>query len=132
MKSFRQGLAAALGTGLLLLGTSAALAQEAPAQPVDPNVIPMQGNLFAPLEVTVPVGTTLTWVNLDPEAHNVIAADFTTFESPVLNTGEQWAFTFAAPGTYSYFCDLHANMTGLVTVVESLAPVAGAEAEAGA
>jgi plastocyanin len=79
------------------------------------DAIAMQGNAFLPADKVVSVGTTLYWLNLDPEAHDVIAADL-SFESPVLNPGESWSFTFAQPGTFAYFCDLHANMAATVTV----------------
>ena len=112
----------ALLAGLLISSPGGALAQS----PLDdPNVLAMQGNAFQPVEKSVPLGTTLTWVNLDPEDHDVIARDL-SFESPVLKPGESWSFTFTAPGSYSYLCDLHENMEGVVTVVD--VPAASATA----
>jgi plastocyanin len=103
--------AAVAGTLLLTSFGGVALAQE------DPNTVPMVGNLFAKPELTVAAGTTVTWVNLDPEAHDVVERFALAFESPLLKTGETWAKTFDTPGTYAYVCDLHANMEGVVTVV---------------
>ena len=116
--------AAALAAGALLLNAGAALAQ---ATPDDPNVIAVQGNAFVPAALTIPAGTTLTWVNMDGEAHDVIAGDL-SFESPLVNPGETWQFTFMAPGTFAYVCDLHANMEGVITVVEPTAMAGDAEA----
>jgi plastocyanin len=36
----------------------------------------------------------------------------------VLDTDEQYSFTFAKPGTYTYFCSIHPKMTGKVVVVQ--------------
>lgn len=104
--------AAVLSLGLLLPGAGAVQAQE-PME--DPNLIPMQANLFLPAEKTVAAGTMVTWVNLDAEDHNVIALDF-TYGSPFIKTGETWSFTYAAPGTYAYLCDLHRGMEGVIVV----------------
>jgi plastocyanin len=90
----------------------AALAQEAPP---DPNTVPMQGNLFVPAEKSVVAGTTITWVNLDGEDHDVITNDLTII-SPLVKPGESWSFTFDTPGTYTYLCDLHTGMEGVINV----------------
>jgi plastocyanin len=45
----------------------------------------------------------------------VLANDL-SFMSPLIKTGETWSYTFDAPGTYSYVCDLHVNMEGVVVV----------------
>jgi plastocyanin len=110
-----------LFAGATLLSAGPALAQ---GMPGDPNVIPMQGNQFVSPEITVPVGTTLTWVNMDGEAHDVIANDL-SFESPLVNPGETWQFTFTAPGTFKYLCDLHVAMEGTVNVLAAAAPEEG-------
>jgi hypothetical protein len=39
-----------------------------------------------------------------------------TFKSKVLGTGEKFTFTADKPGTYSYSCSIHPNMTGKVVV----------------
>jgi plastocyanin len=126
----KQLLSGALATGVLLATTTttSVFAQEMAA---DPNAVVMQGNLFVQAEMTVPVGTTLTWTNLDAEDHDVIATNDPSFAaplfmSPLIKTGETWSFTFDAPGSYGYLCDLHADMVGVVNVVEG-APAAAAE-----
>ena len=89
----------------------------------DPNLVPMQNNLFLRPELTVPVGTTVTWVNWDAELHDVVDATNFVWFSPVFGFGETWQMTFDTPGVYQYLCDLHANMLGVVTVTDG-APVA--------
>jgi plastocyanin len=72
---------------------------------------------FAPADLTVPVGTTVTWVNHDEEVHTVTAADQPqSFKSAGLDTDDKFSFTFNKPGTYSYFCSIHSYMTAKIIV----------------
>jgi len=70
---------------------------------------------FGPEVATVPVGTTVTWVNGDDIPHTVVAVD-KSFKSKVLDTDDKFSFTFTKPGTYDYFCSIHPHMTGKVVV----------------
>lgn len=80
-----------------------------------PSVIKIDNFTFGPSEVTVPVGSTVTWVNQDDIPHTVVATD-KSFRSKVLDTDEKFSFTFAKAGTYDYFCSIHPHMTGKVVV----------------
>jgi plastocyanin len=72
---------------------------------------------FGPLTPTVPVGTTVTWINRDDIPHTVVSTDDSkTFKSKVLDTDEKFSFTFRKAGTYPYFCSIHPKMTGKVIV----------------
>ncbi len=85
-----------------------------------PNQIAIAGYGFAPQVVTVKAGTTLTWVNYDSVAHSVNsgtpANPTSLFDSGDLATGQSYSYAFAQPGTYTYYCDLHTGMTGVVIV----------------
>jgi len=70
---------------------------------------------FGPGELTVPVGTTVTWTNRDDIPHTVVSTD-KVFKSKVLDTDEKFSFTFSKAGTYPYFCSIHPKMTGKVVV----------------
>ena len=70
---------------------------------------------FAPATLTVPAGTTVTWINRDDVPHTVVSTE-KKFKSPVLDTDEQFAYKFTDPGTYQYFCSIHPKMTGTVVV----------------
>jgi plastocyanin len=73
-----------------------------------------------PPELTVPVGTTVTWTNRDDILHTVVSSDDSkTFKSKVLDTDEKFFFTFGEAGTYPYFCSIHPKMTGKVIVAIS-------------
>jgi plastocyanin len=70
---------------------------------------------FGPVELTVPVGTTVTWTNHDDIPHTVVSTE-KVFKSKVLDTDEKFSFTFSKAGTYPYFCSIHPKMTGKVVV----------------
>jgi amicyanin len=70
---------------------------------------------FSPQEITVAPGATVTWVNRDDIPHNVVASN-KAFRSKVMDTDQQYSFTFSTPGTYEYFCALHPHMKGTVIV----------------
>ncbi len=71
---------------------------------------------FAPNTLTVPVGTTVQWVNRDDIPHTVVSEDKSTFKSKALDTDDNFSYTFSKAGTYSYFCSIHPKMTGKVVV----------------
>ena len=72
---------------------------------------------FGPTTLTIPVGTTVTWVNRDDIPHTVVSTDDPKiFKSKVLDTDEKFSFTFTKAGTYPYFCSVHPKMTGKVVV----------------
>ena len=72
---------------------------------------------FTPAEITVAVGTQVTWTNRDDIPHTVTdAATPRAIKSPPLDTGDSYQRVFDKPGTYAYFCSLHPHMTGHVIV----------------
>lgn len=70
---------------------------------------------FGPQTITVPVGATVTWTNRDDIPHTSVSTDG-VFKSKVLDTDEQFSYTFTKPGTYPYYCTIHPKMTGQVVV----------------
>jgi plastocyanin len=69
---------------------------------------------FAPAEVKVKVGDTVTWQNHDDIPHTIVSAG--KFRSKTLDTDDSFSFTFTAAGDYKYFCSLHPHMTGTIKV----------------
>ena len=113
MKPFmpRRSAITAMILGLAVGGTLAfhvAAAQDA-------NTVIVKDFLFTPKELTVPVGTTVKWVNTDDIPHNVVDKD-KSFRSKPFDTNETSSFTFAKAGTFNYFCSLHPQMVGTVIV----------------
>lgn len=75
--------------------------------------------VFRPNTITVRLGTTVTWINSDASAHTATyneQRDPDSFDSELLSPGEEYSFKFEGTGTYGYFCQLHPNMSGTVTV----------------
>ena len=70
---------------------------------------------FNPDTTTVPAGGTVTWRNDDPAPHTVTADDG-QFDSGILDPGASFSWTFSAPGSVSYHCQVHPSMTGSVNV----------------
>ena len=108
-------LLAVLGLGLAGLDALARpVAARAQAQPAA-TAVKIDNFSFGPAELTVTVGTTVTWTNGDDIPHTVVSTD-KVFKSRVLDTGEKFSFTFGTAGTFPYFCSIHPKMTGKVVV----------------
>lgn len=93
--------------------TSSAAAPAAEAGAVQ---IGMQGLQFVPKDVTVKVGTTVTWKNLEDIGHNVVAEEGADFESDTFGKDGTFEFTPEKAGTVKYVCTIHPGMAGTLTV----------------
>ena len=76
---------------------------------------------YLPLNLEIPVGVTVTWVNNDSVPHNIQSQDDSgkvtdIFNSPPLNTGDKFEYTFDEEGIYKYHCSWHPWRVGLITV----------------
>ncbi len=80
-----------------------------------PEPVKIDNFSFQPSTVTVPAGTTLSWVNRDEVPHNIVDVD-KKYKSGVLDTGDRFSHTFDTAGTYNYYCSIHPRMTGRVIV----------------
>jgi plastocyanin len=69
---------------------------------------------FAPTELKLKVGDTVTWTNHDDIPHTVVSAG--KFRSKTMDTDNTFSFTFTSAGDYKYFCSLHPHMTGMIKV----------------
>jgi plastocyanin len=99
----RLALAATITLGL---GSFAAQAQEIK--------VTIDNFTFAPAELKLKVGDSVTWTNHDDIPHTVVSAG--KFRSKTLDTDDSYSFTFTAAGDYKYFCSLHPHMTGMIKV----------------
>jgi len=70
---------------------------------------------FAPDTITVPVNSTVTWVNKDDIPH-VIASNDGVFKSKALDTDQKFSYTFSKAGMYPYYCSIHPKMVGKIVV----------------
>jgi amicyanin len=113
-----------LVTALGLLLAVAGLALNPTASPVragSDHLVEIVGFDYAPRDLTIRVGDTVTWTNLDAVAHTATSTTG-AFDSGDLEQGESWSLTFTAPGTYDYLCTPHPSMTGRIVVQAAAAP----------
>jgi plastocyanin len=80
--------------------------------------IDISGFSFAPSALTVQVGDTVTWTNLDSAGHTVTFSGSPTLSSGGLQEGDTHSVTFDSVGTYAYGCSPHASMQGTITVTK--------------
>lgn len=86
-----------------------------PAAAAAPSEVAIPAFLFCPADITVAAGTEVRWTNSDAAPHSATATGG-AFDSGTLTTGQGFAFRFDRPGAYEYFCRLHPNMRGTITV----------------
>lgn len=77
--------------------------------------VPIRSFAFMPMEVSIPVGGSVTWKNFDGEPHTVTATDG-LFKSGALDQGDSFTFRFTKAGTYPYICSIHPQMRARVVV----------------
>ena len=107
------------------VGTTSTTATTAPAvvapttsTPMSYYSIDISGFSFAPSALTVQVGDTVTWTNLDSAGHTVTFSGSPSLSSGVLQEGDTHSVTFDSVGTYTYICSPHSYMQGTITVTE--------------
>jgi plastocyanin len=75
---------------------------------------------YSPNPAQVSVGGTVTWTNDDSQPHTATSGENATpdmtFESGIMAPAATFSHTFAEAGEYPYFCLLHPNMVGTVSV----------------
>jgi len=102
--------------GLLFVGCGGS---RAGGSPVATNSVDLPPSYrFAPPDITVASGTTVTWTNHDNFTHSVQFTDGGLPNDPqLMEPGKTTQFTFKTAGTFHYQCSLHPqNMKGSVTV----------------
>jgi plastocyanin len=102
---------ASVGAAMLLTAVGASSGVRAQAA-MD---VPIQAFVFQPAAIVVPVGTTVTWTNLDPVDHTVTDVNG-SYDSGLFGEAGTWSMTFTMPGTYTYYCIPHPMMIGTVEV----------------
>src|SRR5919106_543489 len=88
------------------------------------SIVPGSSSLttdaYQPNPVQVGVGDTVTWTNDDAQPHTVTSGEGATpdgtFDSSIMAPGATFEHTFTEAGEYPYFCLLHPNMVGTVSV----------------
>ena len=88
------------------------------------SIVPGSSSLttdaYQPNPVQVSIGTTVTWTNDDAQPHTATSGQNATpdgtFDSGIMAPQGTFEHTFTEAGEYPYFCLLHPNMVGTVSV----------------
>jgi plastocyanin len=70
---------------------------------------------YSPDNLSVAVGSTVTWTNTDLVAHTS-TSDRSGWDSGTVQPGGRFSFTFQNAGTFAYHCTIHPGMVGTVVV----------------
>jgi nitrite reductase (NO-forming) len=92
--------------------------------PTGVSIVPGSSSLttdaYSPNPVQVSSGATVTWTNDDSQPHTATSGENATpdqrFDSGIMAPAATFEHTFTEAGEYPYFCLLHPNMVGTVSV----------------
>jgi plastocyanin len=71
---------------------------------------------FTPTRLEITTGTTVVWSNVSTTYHTISAPNLAFEDSGYLDPGQTFQQTFDTPGTYSFHCDPHPWMMGVIEV----------------
>src|SRR5690625_3608634 len=103
----------------------AATSATASASEAAPITVSMKNFRFDPAEIRVQTGQKIIFQNDDMIQHNVVQATVEQgltgpygFESPRINAGESWEYTFNEAGEYPIICNVDAHhLAGMTATV---------------
>lgn len=113
-------IAAAACGGYSSSASSPAPSPTPPGDPATSVSIPrgaesLGNRAYAPDELTVQAGATVTWTNTDSVAHTS-TSNVAGWDSGVVAPGGRFSAAFPAAGTFQYHCAIHPGMVGTVVV----------------
>jgi plastocyanin len=120
---------AALAVAALLL-VAQAHSSSAAAVPADP-IHTLNGPIsdvaifnfgFNPAVITITAGSTVRWTNTTLATTHTSSSDNGVWDSGFLGAGSVFTHTFDVPGIYSYHCNVHLSMHGVVVVLPPQPP----------
>jgi plastocyanin len=88
------------------------------APPAEPVKIDQKGFRFLPHITVVVPGTTIRFLNNDPEPHNVYSPEG-RYNLGTWPTGETRDHVFEKPGIFTQLCNIHPDMLAYVVVLET-------------
>jgi len=100
---------------LLLILTIAAIMLISSTDAAADSRVNIKNGSFVPSALTVSSGTTVEWHNQDAIQHRIVSSQG-LFDSGLIDPGKKFSIKFNNPGTYNYYCSLHPQMQGSVTV----------------
>ncbi len=115
--SLHLGLSKLLGGGGSKTGAPASSTVKATHTPPGPvSIVSIKSGKFRPKNVTVKIGTTLTFTNNDSTPQSVTSDTPGVFDSGPIAPGASWKYTFAKAGTFPYHSTGTNGTYGSVTV----------------
>jgi plastocyanin/truncated hemoglobin YjbI len=104
------------GMGVVMLWPKGPYKKRIPKQ----RVIEQRDKIFAPHVMAVPVGSTVSFPNFDQVFHNVFSLSRSKpFDLGMYKTGEQREVKFDKAGIVRLGCNIHANMSAYLIVVDA-------------
>jgi plastocyanin len=87
---------------------------------ISPGSSTLTTDAYQPNPAQVSVGSTVTWTNDDAQPHTATSGENVTpdgnFDSGIMAPAATFEHTFTEAGEFPYFCLLHPNMVGTVSV----------------
>lgn len=80
------------------------------------HVVTMTKDGFSPMEITIPVGATVTWKNMEMGRSETIKIIELNKASPTISYSRPWTYTFATAGEYNYYSIYYNSLKGKVIV----------------
>jgi plastocyanin len=116
------GVVLILATGVVLVTSGAS--RDAAAEPngaaAAVDHVEIKDFKFAPVAITVAIGTTITWTNTDGAPHTATSGTSPTpdrvFDTDIIAKGHSKTIKASKRGTFAYYCALHPFMHATVTV----------------
>lgn len=115
----RRTLSALAAVSVAMAGTTALVydGKVVAAAPAMKPAVTIANYSFKPGTITVKKGATVTWINKDDDVHTIKGTDGPeAFNSPALESGSRFGYTFHHAGTYHYICTVHPYMHGVIVV----------------
>jgi plastocyanin len=104
------------GLGVVMLWPEKGTKKRQPKQ----RIVEQRGKAFAPHVMAVPVGSTVSFPNFDPIFHNVFSlSKAKAFDLGMYKNGETREVKLDKPGIVRLGCNLHANMSAYLVVVDA-------------
>ena len=92
----------------------------APKKPAATFTMTTRSKAFLPHVMAVPAGSTISFPNEDPIAHNLFSlTPGNTFDLGLYRRGAGKSHKFAEPGVVNVYCNVHPNMSAVVHVMDS-------------
>lgn len=116
------GLILSLLIIMVIVGTGCAntsnSGESTTSRPVDTqasvNTVKIENFAFKPEVLRIKNGDIVTWKQNDSAVHTIISTGL--FDSPTLNLGDEFVYSFKTVGEYEYHCGIHPSMKGKIIV----------------